>query len=78
MGVDGVYGSRITGGGFGGCSVSLVRKDAVDALTSAIDSGYPAISGGKRATVFVTRAGPGARDLTRLLTDAARSVSSSI
>jgi galactokinase len=67
MGIDGVYGSRITGGGFGGCSVSLVRKDAVERLTKTIAEQYPKISGGSEATVFVTRAGPGARDLTHLL-----------
>lgn len=64
MGIEGVYGSRITGGGFGGCSVSLVRKEAVDALISAIDEKYPSYSGGKKATVFATRAGPGARVLS--------------
>ena len=29
MEVDGVYGSRMTGGGFGGCTVTLLKKDAV-------------------------------------------------
>ena len=28
--VDGVYGSRITGGGFGGCSVTLLKSAAVE------------------------------------------------
>ena len=28
--VDGVYGSRMTGGGFGGCTVTLLRRVAVD------------------------------------------------
>ena len=30
--VDGVYGSRITGGGFGGCTVTLIKSDAVPDL----------------------------------------------
>lgn len=34
MEVEGVYGSRMTGGGFGGCTVSLLKKEAV---TSALE-----------------------------------------
>lgn len=30
MEVEGVYGSRMTGGGFGGCTVTLLKKSAVD------------------------------------------------
>lgn len=30
MEVDGVFGSRMTGGGFGGCTVSLLRSDAAE------------------------------------------------
>jgi galactokinase len=30
--VDGVYGSRMTGGGFGGCTVTLARADCVATL----------------------------------------------
>lgn len=29
MGIQGVYGARMTGGGFGGCTVNLMRKDAM-------------------------------------------------
>lgn len=67
MTVDGVYGSRITGGGFGGCTVSLVKKDAVEKLMKAIDEQYPGKSGGNKATVFVTNAGRGARALNHLV-----------
>lgn len=34
--VDGVYGSRMTGGGFGGCTVTLVKKPVVDRLINHI------------------------------------------
>ena len=27
---EGVYGSRMTGGGFGGCTVTLLRRSAVE------------------------------------------------
>ena len=36
MQVEGVYGSRMTGGGFGGCTVSLVRADAVQKLVEHV------------------------------------------
>lgn len=36
----GVIGSRMTGGGFGGCTVSIVRNDALDAFERDITEGY--------------------------------------
>jgi len=39
-GLDGVFGSRMTGAGFGGCVVSLVRSDAVDEVTAAVHEQY--------------------------------------
>jgi len=38
--LDGVYGSRLIGAGFGGCALSLIRPDAEDAVTEAIEAGY--------------------------------------
>ena len=38
----GVYGCRMTGGGFGGCCVALVKTDSVDAITQMIASAYKA------------------------------------
>eukprot|EP00168_Porphyra_purpurea_P003318 TRINITY_DN1394_c0_g1_i1.p1 TRINITY_DN1394_c0_g1~~TRINITY_DN1394_c0_g1_i1.p1 ORF type:complete len:265 (-),score=98.93 TRINITY_DN1394_c0_g1_i1:25-819(-) len=61
--VDGVYGSRITGGGFGGCTVSLTKRDAVDALLAAVEAEYPKASGGTKATCVCDARGGGARVL---------------
>ena len=36
MSVNGVYGSRMTGGGFGGCTVTLVKREAVDSLVKTL------------------------------------------
>jgi len=44
-GVPGVIAARMTGAGFGGCTVNLVRPDAVDALRIAVNDRYPAITG---------------------------------
>jgi galactokinase len=41
----GVIGSRMTGGGFGGCTVSLVEPEAVDALRAHVEREYPARTG---------------------------------
>ncbi|MDQ6706957.1 MAG: galactokinase, partial [Acidobacteriota bacterium] len=40
IGVDGVYGARMTGGGFGGCTVNLIRPDAVERATRVIANSY--------------------------------------
>src|SRR4051794_3739535 len=39
-GVPGVYGARLTGAGFGGSTVNLVRRDATDALRDAVLRDY--------------------------------------
>lgn len=36
LGTEGVYGSRMTGGGFGGCTVTLVEESAVNDLISNV------------------------------------------
>jgi len=55
----GVYGCRMTGGGFGGCAVALVKADAVDAITKKIAADYKAKTG-IEATIFSSRPASGA------------------
>lgn len=38
--IDGVIGSRMTGAGFGGCTVSIVRDEAVDAFIAKVGKAY--------------------------------------
>ena len=38
--IPGVYGSRMTGGGFGGCTVNLVAPTAVDAFRDGLSKAY--------------------------------------
>ncbi len=45
----GVFGSRMTGGGFGGCTVSLVATDKVDAFIETVAAEYEAATGLKPA-----------------------------
>jgi galactokinase len=59
-GVPGVYGARMTGGGFGGCIVALCQTGSVDLLTREIASRYPPMAGGRQATTFSTTASQGA------------------
>jgi galactokinase len=43
--VPGVIAARLTGAGFGGCTVNLVRPEAIDALRAAVETDYPARTG---------------------------------
>jgi len=55
----GVYGCRMTGGGFGGCTVALVKTTAVEAITQKITTDYR-MKTGLDATVFSSRPAAGA------------------
>ena len=61
-GVPGVIGARLTGAGFGGCTVNLVRDDAIGALREAVLTLYGARTG-LTPRVFEVRAADGARRL---------------
>ena len=55
----GIYGCRMTGGGFGGCCVALVKASAVEAITKKIAAEYKAKTG-IEATIFSSRPAAGA------------------
>ncbi|MBW7476762.1 galactokinase [Paenibacillus oenotherae] len=60
--VPGVLGSRMTGAGFGGCTVSLVRKDQVEAFKQAVSDEYSAATG-LQADFYVCTIGNGVEQL---------------
>ena len=55
----GVYGCRMTGGGFGGCAVALVKTELVEAISQQIAAGYKKKTR-IEATLFVSRPAAGA------------------
>ncbi|XP_008287582.1 galactokinase [Stegastes partitus] len=59
MKVDGVFGSRMTGGGFGGCTVTLLQAHAIDTTILHIQEQYSGTP-----TFYVTTPSEGARPLT--------------
>jgi len=60
--VEGVYGARMTGAGFGGCTVSLVAEESVGAFEREVGAAYRGATG-LDATFYVCRASEGARRL---------------
>jgi galactokinase len=59
---QGVAGARMTGGGFGGCTVNLVRSDAVEGFRSAVVSAYQERFG-ITPEIYACQTADGAREL---------------
>ena len=57
--IDGVIGSRMTGGGFGGCTITLVEHDQFRKFRDEIEDEYEAAFG-RPPAVFEVRPSPGA------------------
>jgi galactokinase len=61
---DGVYGARMTGGGFGGCTVNLVNVENVDAFKRKVTQGYTEATG-LEPEIYVCSAADGAGEINR-------------
>lgn len=57
--IEGVIGSRMTGGGFGGCTVSLVKDEAIDEFIEKVGKEYEAKIGIK-PDFYIAEIGDGA------------------
>lgn len=62
--IPGVYGARMTGGGFGGCTVNLVERSAIDNFRQKIASDY-ARATNREAAIYVSSAAAGASEITK-------------
>lgn len=60
--IDGVVGSRMTGAGFGGCTVSIVKEAAVDRFIAEVGPAYEKRTGLK-PEFYIADVGDGARRL---------------
>lgn len=58
--IEGVLGARMTGAGFGGCAVALVRNDAIQKFTSRVGERYQERTG-LQAVFYISEAGDGVR-----------------
>lgn len=60
--IPGVLGIRMTGAGFGGCTVAIIKDEAIDEYIAKIGKAY-AKKFGHEASFFVTEIGDGGREI---------------
>ena len=57
--LSGCYGARLTGAGFGGCTVNLVARESVDSFAQALAVGYEKETG-LHPEIYISHASNGA------------------
>ncbi len=60
--IDGVIGSRMTGAGFGGCTVSIVNNNAIEDFINRVGQKYEE-KVGLKASFYISETGDGAREI---------------
>ena len=60
--IAGVVGARMTGGGFGGCTINLIKEASLGAFEETVKSRYQSVFGSAPAFLTV-RPSDGAREL---------------
>ncbi|HYE64412.1 MAG TPA: galactokinase [Pyrinomonadaceae bacterium] len=61
--VEGVWGARMTGGGFGGCTVNLVDRRGLAEFQERVAGEYKTVTG-REPAIYVSEAGGGAQEIT--------------
>lgn len=69
--IDGVFGSRMMGGGFGGCTINLVKESAIDEFRTTIRQQYQAKIG-TDIRIYRTQIGSGTVNLHKHPNDVMR------
>jgi galactokinase len=64
--LSGVLGARMTGGGFGGCTVNLVQQDALEEFRAVVSREYH-LATGRQTDIYVVEAGDGAREIGEMM-----------
>jgi galactokinase len=64
-GIDGVIGARMTGGGFGGCTINLVERNAVERFRDVVLREYREMTG-IEGEVYVVEIGSGGEEISSL------------